>query len=262
MGFSQENVPHEVLPSAEIYYGLRAACWVSTHPKRTRETTFAILSLAIGIALCFSRPSSIHTNEPQQAKGRCDSRLFIGQWNRLPLHADRFQLDLYGKSTRLHGSLTACYDGFVLTNTTTNQIIADPSAIGPVAQSYNWVPAEGVPYGNLIALLAAHGYDENGNVVLASGYSSGRCQGHFAERTDGADGQATMMKGTIAALAALITVTCVGCGTSSMQPQSLTAWAASPPCRRLRWRSRGMTVIHSYLCAWPLNRLTARTATR
>lgn len=39
-----------------------------------------------------------------------------------------------------------------------------------------------------------------------------------------------MMKGTIAALAALISVTCLGCGTNSMQPQSLTQpGQPSPP---------------------------------
>jgi hypothetical protein len=56
----------------------------------------------------------------------------------------------------------ACYDGFVLTNTTLGTVIGTQSQIGPSLLSYSYTPASGIPYGTTAFSLVAHGYDETG----------------------------------------------------------------------------------------------------
>lgn len=133
------------------------------------KITVTILSLGIGIALSASlaQVRSTPTNPTKQNVG-ATLVSSAASGTATPYTQIDFNWTYVANLPACAGSLTACYDGFVLTNTTTNQTIADPSAIGPAAQSYNWVPAVGVPYGNLTFSLAAHGYDENGNVVLST----------------------------------------------------------------------------------------------
>jgi hypothetical protein len=56
----------------------------------------------------------------------------------------------------------ACYDGFIMTNTTLNQVVGSTSQIGPAALSYEYSPAEGIPFGTSNFSLVAHGYDDAG----------------------------------------------------------------------------------------------------
>jgi hypothetical protein len=57
---------------------------------------------------------------------------------------------------------TACYDGFILTNTTLGKVVGTQTAIGPGSLSYNYSPVGGVPYGTSAFSLVAHGFDANG----------------------------------------------------------------------------------------------------
>ena len=61
-----------------------------------------------------------------------------------------------------------CYDGFTLTYVATGTVIASQSTLDPAAQSYNWAPKGGVPYGSLHFTLVTNGYDEFGNPVASS----------------------------------------------------------------------------------------------
>ena len=69
-------------------------------------------------------------------------------------------------------TLAACYDGFQMTDVTTGQQIGgvgiSGAPIGPTALSFNWTPAGGAPYGTSTYSLVAHGYDENGTVILSA----------------------------------------------------------------------------------------------
>src|ERR1700748_1006745 len=56
----------------------------------------------------------------------------------------------------------ACYDGFIMTNTTLNKVVGNTSQIGPAALSYKYSPAGGIPYGTSNFSLVTHAYDETG----------------------------------------------------------------------------------------------------
>jgi hypothetical protein len=61
----------------------------------------------------------------------------------------------------------ACYDGFILTNTTLGTVVGTDSQIGPSARSYSYTPAGGIPYGTTAFSLVAHGYDQNGAALTS-----------------------------------------------------------------------------------------------
>ena len=63
--------------------------------------------------------------------------------------------------------LKSCYDGFTLTFVNTDTVIATPSALGPAALDYQWVPPGGVPYGTLIFTLVTNGYDASGDATIS-----------------------------------------------------------------------------------------------
>jgi hypothetical protein len=65
-------------------------------------------------------------------------------------------------------TLTNCYSGFTLTDTTLGTAIATPSTLGPTALSYAYLPAGGVPYGTSAFSLVANGYDGNGNALTST----------------------------------------------------------------------------------------------
>jgi len=58
--------------------------------------------------------------------------------------------------------LMNCYSGFTLTNTTTGEVIATPSTLGPTVLSYSYMPPGGVPYGVTAFSLVAIGYNGRG----------------------------------------------------------------------------------------------------
>ena len=62
----------------------------------------------------------------------------------------------------------ACYDGFIMTNTTLNQVVGSTSQIGPAALSYEYSPAGGIPYGTSNFSLVTHAYDETGAEVAST----------------------------------------------------------------------------------------------
>jgi len=64
-------------------------------------------------------------------------------------------------------SLTNCYSGFTLTNTTLGTVIATPSTLGPITLSYAYLPVGGVPYGTSAFSLVANGYDGSGNPLTS-----------------------------------------------------------------------------------------------
>ena len=63
--------------------------------------------------------------------------------------------------------LRNCYDGFTMTYTNTETVIATQSTLRPAALSYNWVPTDGVPYGSLNFALVANGYDDFGDPIAS-----------------------------------------------------------------------------------------------
>jgi hypothetical protein len=63
---------------------------------------------------------------------------------------------------------TACYDGFILTNTTTGAVVGTAAQIGPSVLSYTYTPAGGIPYGTANFSLVAHGFDESGAAVVSA----------------------------------------------------------------------------------------------
>ena len=63
---------------------------------------------------------------------------------------------------------TACYDGFILTNTTSGAVVGNQSQIGPSLLSYAYTPAGGIPYGTTGFSLVAHGFDENGVSITSA----------------------------------------------------------------------------------------------
>lgn len=62
----------------------------------------------------------------------------------------------------------ACYDGFILTNTTSGAVVGTAAQIGPTLLSYAYTPGGGIPYGTTNFSLVAHGFDENGLSVTSS----------------------------------------------------------------------------------------------
>ena len=65
-------------------------------------------------------------------------------------------------------SLTNCYSGFTLTDTTTGSVVATPSTLGPTALSYAYIPSGGVPYGTSAFSLVVNGYDGSGNSLTST----------------------------------------------------------------------------------------------
>jgi hypothetical protein len=63
--------------------------------------------------------------------------------------------------------LKSCYEGFTLTLVNTGTVVATPSALGPAALSYQWVPPGGVPYGALTFTLVTNGYDASGDPTIS-----------------------------------------------------------------------------------------------
>jgi hypothetical protein len=61
----------------------------------------------------------------------------------------------------------ACYDGFILTNTTLGTVVGTESQIGSSSRSYSYTPAGGIPYGTTNFSLTAHGYDQNGAALTS-----------------------------------------------------------------------------------------------
>jgi hypothetical protein len=59
----------------------------------------------------------------------------------------------------------ACYDGFVMTNTTLGTVVGAVSQIGPSALSYTYSPANGIPFGSTNFSLVAHGFDSTGKSI-------------------------------------------------------------------------------------------------
>jgi hypothetical protein len=66
----------------------------------------------------------------------------------------------------------ACYDGFILTNTTLGTVVGTASQITSSLRSYSYTPAGGIPYGTTNFSIVAHGYDESG-VAIVSGADVG-----------------------------------------------------------------------------------------
>lgn len=65
-------------------------------------------------------------------------------------------------------TLTNCYSGFTLVDTTTSVTVANPSTLGPTSLSYAYVPSGGVPYGTSAFSLVANGYDNSGNALTST----------------------------------------------------------------------------------------------
>jgi hypothetical protein len=65
-------------------------------------------------------------------------------------------------------TLTNCYSGFTLTDTTLGTAIATPSTLGPTALTYVYLPPGGVPYGTSAFSLVANGYDGIGNPLTST----------------------------------------------------------------------------------------------
>lgn len=65
-------------------------------------------------------------------------------------------------------SLTNCFAGFTLTNTTLGTVVATPSTLGPTALSFAYLPAGGIPFGTSAFSLVANGYDGNGNPLTST----------------------------------------------------------------------------------------------
>lgn len=133
------------------------------------KITFTILCLAIALALSASL-AQVQTTRKTAPRQKVTATLATpaATGTTTPYTQIDFNWTYAANLPACSSLLTACYDGFVLTNTTTNQTIAQPSAIGPTALSYSWIPAGGVPYGNITFSLTAHGYDENGGVLLST----------------------------------------------------------------------------------------------
>lgn len=62
----------------------------------------------------------------------------------------------------------ACYDGFILTNTTLGKVVGTAAQITSGDLSYNYSPAGGIPYGTSAFSLVAHGYDSNGAEIVSA----------------------------------------------------------------------------------------------
>jgi len=65
-------------------------------------------------------------------------------------------------------SLTNCFSGFTLTDTTLGAVIATPSTIGPTSLSYAYIPSGGVPFGTSAFSLVANGYNGSGNPMTST----------------------------------------------------------------------------------------------
>jgi len=65
-------------------------------------------------------------------------------------------------------SLTNCFSGFTLTDTTLGAVIATPSTIGPTSLSYAYVPSGGVPFGTSAFSLVANGYNGSGSPATST----------------------------------------------------------------------------------------------
>lgn len=63
---------------------------------------------------------------------------------------------------------TACYDGFILTNTTSGAVVGTPAQIVPGVLSYSYSPAGGIPYGTTSFSMVAHGFDANGVSIVST----------------------------------------------------------------------------------------------
>jgi hypothetical protein len=62
----------------------------------------------------------------------------------------------------------ACYDGFILTNTTSGAVVGTQTQIGPTVLSYNYTPAGGIAFGTTNFSLVAHGFDESGASITST----------------------------------------------------------------------------------------------
>lgn len=73
-----------------------------------------------------------------------------------------------------NGTLANCVNGFTLTDTSTNTVIATPAQIPISATSYTWTPNGGLYFGTHCFTMVTNGFDGNG-APLVSGPSNSAC---------------------------------------------------------------------------------------
>jgi hypothetical protein len=111
--------------------------------------------------------STSKTELHAEVTGRSNAFLFAATATSSPFHQVDFNWQYAPNAPNCGSKPEDCIAGFTLTNTTTGEVIATPSSLGPTALSYAYQWPGGVPYGNFTFSLVANGYDGSGKPLIS-----------------------------------------------------------------------------------------------